>query len=60
MKTLVKIPDWFCETHLRAIEELIDEGEISEAKEMVSIYRHEFLLCADCSSLNKKGFPWSA
>ena len=52
MKTIeIKIPKWFCETHLRAIEELIEQGEHTEAREMNSIYRNEWLWCADCTSL---------
>jgi hypothetical protein len=55
MKTLIKVPTWFCETHLRAIEDLMEQGENTEAREMTAIYRNEYLLCSDCRNLRKAG-----
>ena len=52
MKT-IKIPDWFCESHLRAIEDLMEQGEYTEAREMTAIYRNEYLWCQDCRDLKK-------
>ena len=54
MTTSVKIPTWFCETHLRIIEDLAEQGEYTEMREMTAIYRNEYLLCEDCRDLKRE------
>lgn len=50
----INTPKWFCETHLRAIEDLIEQGEFTEAREMNAIYRNEYLWCSDCTQLKNQ------
>jgi len=51
MKTFApNYPAWMCETHIREIEDMIESGEIGEAKELWAYRQNLKTWCNDCKA----------